>query len=206
MSIKGSKVAQGIFLLINPNELLKWTITYFYHHGSGEWHGYQDSLRLLDCALATTIVNIYVHINGGILSEYAMGIEQGLGNKVQGKSAKEVQNLLTDFQLIMRRNRKFGNGCIAELKEHFFEGRYSRTWLDGTKHSKFRYIHTLKKRDEKLKVFIQKLNTKLKIIQNWKYGLRHRRNVQRGNDRSGNIWNSPWRNEVQHYRQVHRDD
>ena len=181
-------------------------ITYFCHHGSGEWHGYQGSLRLLDHTSATTIVNIYAYINGGMLSEYAMETEQGLGNKVQEKSAKAPQNLLTDFKVIMRPNRKLANGCIAELKDHFFGGRYSPTWPDGTRHLKFRYIYTSKKRDEKLKVFIQQLNTKLKIIQNLKYGLRHRRNAQRGNGRSGNIWNSPWRNGIQHYCQVHRDD
>ena len=40
------------------------------------------------------------YINGGMLSEYALEIEQGLGNKVQEKSAKAAQKLLTDFKLI----------------------------------------------------------------------------------------------------------
>ncbi|MEI3276466.1 MAG: hypothetical protein V8R57_01850 [Evtepia sp.] len=34
----------------------------------------------------------------GSRSEYAMETEQGLGNKVQEKSAKAPQNLLTDFK------------------------------------------------------------------------------------------------------------
>ena len=65
----------------------------------------------------------------------------------------------------MRRTRKPGTGCITQINDHFFEGCYSPTWPDGTKHSKCVYAHTREECEEKLKVLIQQLNAEWKVIQ-----------------------------------------
>ena len=80
------------------------------------------------------------------------------------KAAVRKENPLTDFQPVMRRTRKPGTGCITEINDHLFEGRYSPTWPDGTKHSKCVYAHTREECEEKLKVLIQQLNTERKAI------------------------------------------
>ena len=80
------------------------------------------------------------------------------------KAAVRKENPLTDFQPVMRRTRKPGTGCITEINDHLFEGRYSPTWPDGTKHSKCVYAHTREECEEKLKVLIQQLNAERKAI------------------------------------------
>ena len=111
---------------------------------------------------AATTLDIYTHITSDMLSEAAAKIDRGLGNEVAEDSAKE--NPLTDFQPVMRRTRKPGTGCITEINDHLFEGRYSPTWPDGTKHSKCIYAHTREECEEKLKVLIQQLNAERKAI------------------------------------------
>ena len=111
---------------------------------------------------AATTLDIYTHITGDMLSEAAAKIDRGLGNEVAEDSTEA--NPLTDFQPVMRRTRKPGTGCITQINDHLFEGRYSPTWPDGTKHSKCVYAHTREECEEKLKVLIQQLNAERKAI------------------------------------------
>ena len=111
---------------------------------------------------AATTLDIYTHITGDMLSEAAAKIDRGPGNEVAEDSPEA--NPLADFQSVMRRTRKPGTGCITELNDHLFEGRYSPTWPDGTKHSKCVYAHTREECEEKLKVLIQQLNAERKSI------------------------------------------
>ena len=111
---------------------------------------------------AATTLDIYTHITSDMLNEAAAKIDRGLGNEVAEDSGEA--NPLTDFQPVMRRTRKPGTGCITEINDHLFEGRYSPTWPDGTKHSKCVYAHTREECEEKLKVLIQQLNAERKAI------------------------------------------
>lgn len=43
---------------------------------------------------------------------------------------------MTDFKPYMGLRRKPGTGCVSELNDHLFEGRYSPKWPDGKKHSR----------------------------------------------------------------------
>ena len=38
---------------------------------------------------------------------------------------------IVDFQPYMGKVRKPGTGCISQINDHLFEGRYSPTWIDG---------------------------------------------------------------------------
>lgn len=120
---------------------------------------------------AATTLDIYTHITGNMLSEAAAKIDRGLGNEVAEESPEAAQNPLIDFQPVTRRTRKPGTGCISELNDHLFEGRYSPTWPDGTKHSKCVYAHTREECEEKLKVLIQKMNAERKAIQDRMRGI-----------------------------------
>ena len=57
--------------------------------------------------------------------------------------------------------RKPGTGGIYELNDHLFEGRYSPTWPDGTKHSKCVYAHTREECEEKLKTLIVEMKAEI---------------------------------------------
>lgn len=128
------------------------------------------SAMLGHVSVATTL-DIYTHITDGMQTEAAAKIDRGMGNEIAEESPETEQNPLTDFRPVMRRTRKPGTGCISELNDHLFEGRYSPTWPDGTKHSKCVYAHTREECEEKLKVLIQQLNAERKAIQDQMRGI-----------------------------------
>lgn len=67
---------------------------------------------------------------------------------------------MTDFKPVMSR-RRAGTGCITQINDHLFEGRYSPMWIDGKKHSRNVYAHTREECEEKLKALIIEMKTEL---------------------------------------------
>ena len=67
---------------------------------------------------------------------------------------------MTDFKPVMGR-RRAGTGCITQINDHLFEGRYSPMWIDGKKHSRNVYAHTREECEEKLKALIIEMKTEL---------------------------------------------
>ena len=61
---------------------------------------------------------------------------------------------MTDFKPYRGSMRKPGTGCISEINDHLFEGRYSPVWPDGKKHARNVYAHTREECEEKLKKLI----------------------------------------------------
>ena len=54
-----------------------------------------------------------------------------------------------------------GTGCVSEINDHLFEGRYSPKWPDGKKHACNVYAHTREECEEKLKVLIVQMKAEL---------------------------------------------
>ena len=61
----------------------------------------------------------------------------------------------------MGRKRRSGTGCVTEINDHLFEGRYSPMWIDGKKHSRNVYAHTREECEEKLKVLIVEMKAEI---------------------------------------------
>ena len=61
----------------------------------------------------------------------------------------------------MGRKHRSGTGCVSEINDHLFEGRYSPKWPDGKKHARNVYAHTREECEEKLKVLILEMKTEL---------------------------------------------
>ena len=68
---------------------------------------------------------------------------------------------MTDFKPYVGRKRRSGTGCVTEINDHLFEGRYSPKWPDGKKHARNVYAHTREECEEKLKVLIIEMKTEL---------------------------------------------
>ena len=120
---------------------------------------------------AATTLDIYTHVTGDMQSEAAAKIDRGLGNEVREESAQIEQDLAANFQPVLRKTRKPGTGCITQINDHLFEGRYSPTWPDGTKHSKCVYAHTREECEAKLKVLIQQMNTERQALRDHARGI-----------------------------------
>ena len=68
---------------------------------------------------------------------------------------------MTDFKPYVGRKRRSGTGCVSEINDHLFEGRYSPKWPDGKKHARNVYAHTREECEEKLKVLIEEMKAEI---------------------------------------------
>ena len=99
-----------------------------------------------------------------------MALENGMDIKTLSAMLGHV-SAATTLDIYTHSTRKPGTGCITQINDDLFEGRYSPTWPDGTKHSKCVYAHTREGCEEKLKVLIQQLNAERKAIQDRMRGI-----------------------------------
>ena len=120
---------------------------------------------------AATTLDIYTHVTGDMQTEAAAKIDRGLGNEVLESPEQAAQDPTANFQPVLGRKRKPGTGCITQINDHLFEGRYSPTWPDGTKHSKCVYAHTREECEAKLKVLIQQMNAERQALRDKMRGI-----------------------------------
>ena len=108
-------------------------------------------------------MDIYTHITDPMRSEAAAKIDQRIGKAALQESPAEPQEkrTMTTFQPYVGRKRKPGTGCITQISEHCWEGRYSPVWPDGKKHSRNVYAKTREECEEKLKVLIVEMKAEL---------------------------------------------
>lgn len=123
------------------------------------------SAMLGHVSVATTL-DIYTHITDDMQTEAAAKIDRGMGNEVQSQD-DELQPKrphMTDFQPTQGKIRRAGTGCITEINDHLFEGRYSPVWPDGKRHAKNVYAKTQEECEEKLKVLIQEMQAERQAL------------------------------------------
>ena len=123
------------------------------------------SAMLGHVSVATTL-DIYTHITDDMQSEAAAKIDRGMGNEVQAQDdePQPERPRMTDFQPTQGKIRRAGTGCITEINDHLFEGRYSPVWPDGKRHAKNVYAKTREECEEKLKVLIQEMQAERKAL------------------------------------------
>ena len=68
---------------------------------------------------------------------------------------------IVDFQPYMGKVRRPGTGCISQINDRLFEGRYSPKWPDGKKHARNVYAHTREECEEKLKALIEEMKAEI---------------------------------------------
>lgn len=116
---------------------------------------------------AATTLDIYTHITDDMRQSAAASIDRGIG-KAEPKQdnpaatpAQPEKPRMTDFKPYRGSMRKPGTGCISEINDHLFEGRYSPVWPDGKKHARNVYAKTRTECEEKLKVLIAEMKAEI---------------------------------------------
>ena len=127
---------------------------------------------------AATTLDIYTHITGDMQCAAAANIDRGIGKAApQGDTSEPGQETalaqaekpsMTDFKPYVGRKRRSGTGCVSEINDHLFEGRYSPKWPDGKKHARNVYAHTREECEEKLKVLIVEMKAEIAEAQRLK--------------------------------------
>ena len=123
---------------------------------------------------AATTLDIYTHSTSDMQHAAARKIDCGIGKAGLPDEPAPQANApaIVDFQPYMGKVRKPGTGCISQINDHLFEGRYSPTWIDGKKHARNVYAHTREECEEKLKVLIAEMKAELAELKRQK-GDRH---------------------------------
>ena len=71
---------------------------------------------------------------------------------------------MTTFQPYSGKMCKSGTGCISQIGDHLWEGRYSPVWPDGKKHSRNVYAKTREECEALLPGLIEKMKAEIKAI------------------------------------------
>ena len=119
---------------------------------------------------AATTLDIYTHSTSEMQHAAARKIDCGIGKAELPDEPAPQANApaIVDFQPYMGKVRKPGTGCISQINDHLFEGRYSPTWIDGKKHARNVYAHTREECEEKLKVLIAEMKAELSELKRQK--------------------------------------
>ena len=119
----------------------------------------------------STTLDIYTHITDDMQLTAAANIDRSIGKAAPQEDtlepgqetapAQAEKPSMTDFKPYVGRKRKSGTGCVTEINDHLFEGRYSPKWPDGKKHARNVYAHTREECEEKLKVLIVEMKAEI---------------------------------------------
>lgn len=117
---------------------------------------------------AETTLNIYTHITDNMQRSAANKIEQGFGRN-EGSISEDKQRpdqttkaqQTAKFKPKQPKIRRPGTGCITEINDHLFEGRYSPTNAYGKRTPKNVYAKTREECEEKLTELIAQMNAEI---------------------------------------------
>ena len=117
---------------------------------------------------AETTLNIYTHITDNMQRSAANKIEQGFGrnegslSEVEQTPDRPIKTPQTEkFEPKQPKIRRPGTGCITEINDHLFEGRYSPTDAHGKRTPKNIYAKTREECEEKLAELIVQMNVEI---------------------------------------------
>ena len=111
----------------------------------------------------STTLNVYAHVTDEMRRTAAVKIDQGIG-RVDPQAEIETaprKPAPSTFQALKGQRRKAGTGCISQINEKLWEGRYSPIWPDGKKHARNVYAHSEEKCEKLLAEMIAE--TKMEI-------------------------------------------
>ena len=120
---------------------------------------------------AKTTLNTYIHVTDTMRQTAAAKIDRGIGKcEPQNKPGSGGEGLPAKSDETRRRavfepykgkNRKRGTGCLTQIGEHLWEGRYSPKWPDGKIHSRNVYASTENECGAKLAELIRQMKAEI---------------------------------------------
>lgn len=112
---------------------------------------------------SSTTLNIYAHVTDEMQRTAAAKIDQGIGKRPPKTKAQAAPRkpAPSAFQPHKGKRRKPGTGCISQINDHLWEGRYSPIWPDGKKHARNVYAQTKEECEGLLADLIQQMNAEI---------------------------------------------
>ena len=113
-------------------------------------------------SVATTL-DIYAHTTDAMRQDAAESIDRGIGKNApnKNKNRKKAPEKPAPFIPVKGIRRRPGTGCVTQINENLWEGRYNPKWPDGKKHARNIYAHSLEECEEKLAQMILEVKAEI---------------------------------------------
>ena len=110
---------------------------------------------------STTTLNTYTHITDAVRQSAADKIDRGIGKAKPKDHGQTSQKLApSTFQAHKGQRRKPGTGCVSQINDHLWEGRYSPR-INGGRMTRNVYAKTKAECEEKLTTLIQAMKAEI---------------------------------------------
>ena len=113
---------------------------------------------------AATTLNTYTHITDEMRQKAALNIDHGIVKAAPVPRQKKKEPERSEFVPVPLSRRRPGTGCISQINETLWEGRYSPKWPDGVKRPRNVYAHSKEECEEKLKELILEINGEMAAL------------------------------------------
>ena len=112
---------------------------------------------------SSTTLNIYAHVTDEMRRTAAVKIDQGISKtELQAESQLAPRKPApSTFQAHKGQRRKAGTGCVTQINERLWEGRYSPIWPDGKKRPRNIYAHSEEECEKLLAEMIAEMKTEI---------------------------------------------
>ena len=111
---------------------------------------------------ASITLDVYSHITDAMQREAAANIDRGIGGNTPKESgATSSVPSAADFQAQKGKRRRSGTGCVTQIDEHLWEGRYTPTYPDGKRHPRNVYAHSEEECEAKLERLIAEMKAEI---------------------------------------------
>ena len=114
---------------------------------------------------SSTTLNIYAHVTDEMQRTAAAKIDMGFG-KAAPSAEQEIlpsKPAPSTFQPYKGQRRKPGTGCVSQINDHLWEGRYSPI-VDGKRMARNIYTPTEEECEEKLAALIREMKQEIAAI------------------------------------------
>ena len=112
---------------------------------------------------SATTLDIYSHVTDTMQKQAAVKIDHQIG-KTDAQMPPEEKKQHTDqsgFQTYKGKYRKSGTGCLHQINDHLWEGKYSPRGADGKRISRNVYAKTREECEEKLAAIIKEVKREI---------------------------------------------
>lgn len=113
---------------------------------------------------SATTLNVYAHVTDEMRQKAADHIDRGIaGVEPPSKPAWKKETTPTPFRAVKGKYRKPGTGCMTQINDHLWEGRYSPK-VDGKRIARNVYAPTEEECEQKLAELIKEMKKELEPL------------------------------------------
>lgn len=113
---------------------------------------------------SATTLNVYAHVTDGMRQSAAAKIDCAIAKaEPQAEPATRKKPARTTFQAVKGKYRKPGTGCVSQISDQLWEGRYSPK-VNGKRMARNVYAHSEGECEEKLAKLIEEMKEELTAL------------------------------------------